>query len=192
MFKVGEWLQFEDKFGRVTKITFFNTHFSSHKGEKHIIPNDSLTSKNITNISAVGKYRKDLLIGVDYDCDIEKVIDICNDELADLKSDSTEGSIVGFQPTSVKAFEDSCIELAVKVWVDTPTPMSINKTQTTVFKRIHKRFKEEDIEIPFQQMTVSHRSENVSRTTPTPEPPQEEQSSPAEESNTIENKPTQD
>lgn len=169
MFKVGEWIQFEDKFGRVTKITFFNTHFSSHKGEKHIIPNDSLTSKNITNISEKGKYRKDLIIGVDYDCDLEQVIGICNNELADLKSDKTHGKIVGFNPASVKEFDDSCIELAVKVWIDSPTPMAINQIQTTVFKRIHSRFKEEDVEIPFQQMTISHRSQNVSKTDPMPD-----------------------
>lgn len=169
MFKVGDWLQFEDKFGRVTKITFFNTHFSSQKGEKHIIPNDSLTAKNVTNISSKGKYRKDLIVGVDYDCDLGQVIDICNDELSDLSSDSNQGSIVGFQQTSVKDFSDSCIELAIKVWIDNPTPMVINQTQTIVFKRIHKRFEEEDIEIPFQQMTISHRSENVSRSTPQPD-----------------------
>lgn len=161
MFKVGDWIQFEDKFGRVTKITFFNTHFSSQTGEKHIIPNDSLTAKNITNMSSNNKYRKDIVIGVDYDCDLDQVLDICNDELAELSSDSHQSSVVDFHPTSIKDFDTSCIELAIKVWTDNPTPMGINKTQTTVFKHIHERFDKEDIEIPFQQVTVSHREQEI-------------------------------
>lgn len=159
MFKVGDWLKLEDKFGRVTKITFFNTHFTSHKGEEHIIPNDKITGTTITNMSEKGQYRKDLVVGIDYDSDIERVLDICDNALSELKNDKKEGSIVGVQRTSVKSFDDSSIELSVKIWVKDPTPMSINRAQTEVFKKLHTRFREEDIMIPFPQMTISDRVE---------------------------------
>lgn len=184
IFKVGDWIQFEDKFGRVTKITFFNTHFASQKGETHIIPNDSLTSDNITNISSKGKYRKDMIIGVDYTCELEKVIELCNEELSELSGNPNNGSIVGFQQTSIKSFEDSSIELAVKLWIENPTPMVINQTQTKAYKRLHSRFREEDIDIPFQQVTISRRDESDSY------PDSEQVSLPQQAMQTTDNKGT--
>lgn len=159
MFKVGDWVKFEDKFGRVSKITFFNTHFYSPHGELHIIPNDSLTSQNVTNISD-GKYRNDLLVSVDYDCDLDRVLRICDEELQKLKDDDDCKIITGFHPTSVKEMGDNGIILSLKVWLDTPTPNFLNQSQTEVFTAIHERFDEEDIAIPFPQVTVSERPDS--------------------------------
>lgn len=163
MFKVGHWLNVEDKFGRVQKITFFNTHINSPQGEKHIIPNDSLTAKNVTNISERGKYRKDLLISIDYDSDISEALEICDETLSELESsdDRKHKAIIGHQRTSVKEFGDSGIQLAIKIWIDNPTPTIINETQTVVFNELHQNLRDSDIPIPFPQMTLSYREEEA-------------------------------
>lgn len=157
MFKVGDWVILDDNFGMIKKITFFNTHFRSPQGETHIIPNDSITSNNVTNISRA-TYRNDILVSIDYDEDITRVLDICDDVLADLaRPDSEYEAISGFQQTSVKEFDDSSIVLAVKFWIDKPSPVIINQSQTIVFTRLHDRFKDEGVSIPFPQMTLSSR-----------------------------------
>lgn len=161
MFRVRDWVEFEDKFGRITKITFFNTHLKSPQGEYHIIPNDKITSERVTNVSR-GKYRNDLLIGVDYDCDLEEVIGICDSAMGELANDDAVTVISGYHPTSVKEFDDSSIVLSIKVWLDRPSPRNLNQSQTLVFTRLHERFKEKDIDIPFPQMTISQREESKS------------------------------
>jgi small-conductance mechanosensitive channel len=158
IFRVGEWVQFDGNFGRVTDITFFNTKFRSPQGEVHVVPNEALTSQSVTNVSR-GKYRVDLLVGVDYSVSIDRVVSICDSEMSSLKKSDENGIVVGFQPTSVKEFDDSSIVLALKVWVDNPTPTMINQAKTMVFSAVHERFKKEDMQIPFPQITISDRSD---------------------------------
>lgn len=169
VFKVGDWVILEENFGRIEKITFFNTHFRSPQGETHIIPNDNITSNNVTNISRA-TYRNDLLVSIDYEQNISRAIDVCDDVLANLsKPDSEYEPISGFQQTSVKEFGDSSIVLAVKFWIENPQPVIINQSQTIVFTRIQERFKEEDIAIPYPQMTLSTRDDTHAQVTVTDE-----------------------
>lgn len=160
MYKVRDWVKVGDKFGRVRKITFFNTHFKSPQGEKHIIPNNNITEDKITNLTQ-GQYRNDLIISIDYATDIENAIQICDEVLSDISKSEDESAIVGFHPTSVKEMSESSIELALKVWIKPPTPSTINQTQTIVFNQIHKRFKNENITIPYPQRTISERSQSA-------------------------------
>lgn len=155
MFRVGEWIQYNEKFGRIEKITFFHTQIRSPQGEEHIIPNDRVTSTEITNISH-GRYRKDLLVGVDYQSDIKEVIDIVNNELEKL-SEEDDNYISGYQPASVKDFGDSSINISVKIWLNAPTPSVINKAQTEALDKVKKRLESEDVDIPYPQRTVSYR-----------------------------------
>jgi len=163
MFKVGDWVQFGDKFGRVKEITFFNTKFRSPQGEHHIIPNENITSQDVTNISR-GRYRNDLLISVDYDTNIDKVVKICDSELKEITSPGSNSSVDAFDPTSVKEFGDSSIVLSIKIWLKNPSPALLNQTQTTVFSRLHKRFEEENISIPYPQRVISEREVDDSKT----------------------------
>jgi small-conductance mechanosensitive channel len=158
MFKVGDWVQFGDKFGRVKEITFFNTKFRSPQGEQHIIPNENITAQDVTNISR-GRYRNDLLISIDYDSNIDSVIQICDKELQQMTAPDSDTLIDAYDPTSVKEFGDSGIILSVKVWLNNPSPALLNQTQTTVFNRLHTRFNEEDISIPFPQRVISERGD---------------------------------
>lgn len=157
MFKVGDWVQFGDKMGRVKEITFFNTKFRSPQGEQHIIPNENITAKDVTNISR-GRYRNDLLISIDYDSDIEEVISMCDEELQEATGPESNTLIDAFDPTSVKEFDDSSIVLSVKIWIKNPSPALLNQTQTTMFTRLHQRFEEENVSIPFPQRVISERN----------------------------------
>ena len=157
IYRVGDWVEFSDKFGRIQSITFFNTKIQSPQGEKHIIPNDRITSNDITNISQ-SRYRKDLMIGIDYSSDIEEAIDVCDDILDSLEKEP-ESKVISYKPTSVREFGNSEITLVVKVWIKHPSPTTINQVQTEVYSAIHTRFRQEGITIPFPQRTVSERDD---------------------------------
>ncbi|MFB6133580.1 MAG: mechanosensitive ion channel family protein [Halanaeroarchaeum sp.] len=155
VFRVGDWVKIDQRFGQIEQISLFNTMVRSPQGETHVFPTDDIVARDITNLGK-GRYRNDVLIGVDYETDIERVTAICDATLEELTQESGN-SIDGYHPTTVKDFDDSQIVLSVKMWVDEPRPMAINRAQTTVFAHIQERFANERITIPFPQRTISER-----------------------------------
>lgn len=155
VFRVGDWVKIDSRFGKIEQISLFNTTMESPRGETHVIPNDEVITRDITNLGK-GRYRNDVLVGVAYETDIEHATGVCDEVLTEL-TDDDETNIDGYQPTTVKDFDDSQITLAVKMWVDEPKPMAINRAQTAVLAGIQDRFDEEDITIPFPQRTFVER-----------------------------------
>lgn len=156
IFRVDDWVKVDDKFGQIRQISLFNTAIQSPQGELHIFPNDDLTTRDVTNLSN-NRYRNDVLVGVDYDTDIDTALTVCDRALRDL-TENRENDVDGFHPTSIKGFEESQITLAVKMWVDEPTPAVINHAQTTVLSELHQRFQDHEITIPYPQRTLNSRS----------------------------------
>jgi len=155
MFRVGHWLKFNGKFGKVEKITFFNTHIVSPQNESHILPNDLVTQEDITNFSGEGAlYRVDLLVSVGYNESVETVLDVCDDQLQKLEEDTSVPIIYRSGETTIKEFDDSGIVLSLKVWIKTPNPYRINKAKTSVIESVHERFKQEEIEIPYPHRKI--------------------------------------
>lgn len=155
VFRVGDWVKIDDRFGQIEQMTLFNTMMRSPQGETHVIPNDEVITRDITNLGK-GRYRNDVLVGIDYDTDIDRARVICDEVLEALTADRSN-AIDGYHPTTVKDFEDSQITLAVKMWVEEPRPMVINHAQTEVLSTIQAEFEEAGIAIPFPQRTISDR-----------------------------------
>lgn len=155
VFRVGDWVKIDQRFGEITQISLFNTMVRSPQGEIHVFPNEEITSRDITNLGT-GKYRNDVLVGVDYETDVDHAIAVCDSILEELTSEA-DNRVDGFHPTTVKDLDESQITLAVKMWVDEPRPMAINQAQTTVFSRLQDAFGAEQITIPFPQRTISDR-----------------------------------
>lgn len=155
VFRVGDWVRIDDRFGQIQRISFFNTEVLSPQGERHVFPNDDVTARDITNLGR-DRYRNDVLVGIDYDTDIDHATAVCDEVLGTLTTDD-DAYVDGFHPTTVKDFDASQITLAVKIWVAEPTPQAINQAQTTALSHVKRRFASEGIEIPFPQRTVSDR-----------------------------------
>lgn len=155
VFRVGDWVKVDQRFGQITQISLFNTMVRSPQGETHVFPNDDIIARDITNLGK-GRYRNDVLVGVDYETDITHATAVCDSLLEELTSDDGN-NVDGYHPTTVKDFEDSQIELSVKMWVAEPRPMAINRAQTTVLATLQEEFAAERITIPFPQRTISER-----------------------------------
>ena len=75
-FKVGDLVDAQGEIGTVKDIDIFTTQILTPTNKRVIIPNGTLANSNITNLSAEGKLRVDLTIGVGYDEDIKKTKDV--------------------------------------------------------------------------------------------------------------------
>jgi len=143
----GNFIEAAGTAGIVEEIGIFNTVMNTPDNRRIIVPNSSITGGNITNNSANATRRIDLVAGVSYTDDLEKVRGILEEILAaDERILPEPAPFVG-----VVELADSSVNFAVRPWVNAadwwPTRCDLQET-------IKKRFDKEGISIPFPQQDV--------------------------------------
>src|SRR5690606_9681738 len=91
------------------------TTMNTFSNEKLIIPNSLLTSNVLTNITANPRRRVDLIIGVGYGDDLEKVATTLKEIiLADKRIFEDPAPFIG-----VDALADNSVNFVIRVWTQT-------------------------------------------------------------------------
>lgn len=80
-YKVGDWIEVKDKFGKVQDIQIFNTIVITPGNKTLIIPNGEVINGIITNFSKRGNIRIELKIFLPYSEDFPKVKTLIMNEL---------------------------------------------------------------------------------------------------------------
>jgi len=80
--KVGDFIEGAGVMGVVEEIQIFTSQLKTPDNKVVIVPNSKLMGGNITNYSAKGTRRVDLVIGVSYSDDLKKVREALQDVLA--------------------------------------------------------------------------------------------------------------
>lgn len=80
-YKVGDWVEISEKFGRVEAIHIFNTTIVTPGEKTLVIPNGQVTDSIITNFSTKGKIRLELEVTMPYAESFPKVKEIITDTL---------------------------------------------------------------------------------------------------------------
>ena len=139
-----------------------------------IVPNNSVWSSSITNVTGSDTRRVDLIFGISYDDDIEQAQGIMEE-------------IVSHHPLVLKDPEpviqvhelaDSSVNFVCRPWVKTPDYWTV---YWDVTRAVKQRFDAEGISIPYPQQDVHHY--NVAATSPNATPVLE--SKPAEKTRTV-------
>ncbi|MBN1332773.1 MAG: mechanosensitive ion channel [Synergistales bacterium] len=146
-FKVGDYIEGGGVSGTVEEIGIFTTELKSPDNRKIIVPNAKMTSDNIVNYTAKDTRRIDIVAGVSYGDDLDKVKRVLEGILA-----SDERILKDPAPTiGVLALADSSVNLAVRPWVRTSDYWDVYfATQES----IKKSFDAEGISIPFPQQDI--------------------------------------
>ncbi|MEL6355340.1 MAG: mechanosensitive ion channel [Bacteroidota bacterium] len=82
-YKVGDWIQVNDFFGRVQEIQIFNTILSTPGEKTLIVPNGQVIDNVVTNFSQRGKVRLELNLLMAYEESFPKIRQIILDALRD-------------------------------------------------------------------------------------------------------------
>jgi small conductance mechanosensitive channel len=146
-FKVGDYIEGGGVSGAVEEIGIFTTELKSPDNKKIIVPNAKMTSDNIVNYTAKEIRRLDIVAGVSYGDDIDKVKKILEDILA------KDDRILKDPPPTIGVLElaDSSVNFAVRPWVKTSDYWNVYfATQES----IKKQFDAAGISIPFPQRDV--------------------------------------
>jgi small conductance mechanosensitive channel len=146
-FKVGDFIEAAGTAGTVEHIQIFTTQLTTPDNKTIIIPNAQITSGNITNVSAKPTRRIDLVFGVSYGDDIDKVKEVIADVL------SQDARILNDPPTTIAvlALADNSVNFAVRPWVNAGDYWNVFFDITENMK---KRFDAEGISIPYPQRDV--------------------------------------
>lgn len=80
-YKVGDWVEVDEKFGKVEAVEIFNTTIVTPNEKTLIIPNGKVTEDTITNFSTKGRIRLELNVTMPYEEDYDKVEKIIRDAL---------------------------------------------------------------------------------------------------------------
>ena len=152
-FKVGDFIEAGGASGIVEEIGIFTTELKSPDNKKIIVPNAKATADNIINYSANDQRRIDMVAGISYNDDLEKVRKILEGIL------SEDDRILQEPAPTIAVLElaDSSVNFAVRPWVKTSEYWDVFfATQ----EKIKKRFDAEGITIPFPQQDVHiHKAE---------------------------------
>ncbi|MCG6973915.1 MAG: mechanosensitive ion channel [Desulfobacterales bacterium] len=146
-FKVGDFIEGAGVAGTVEAIHIFTTRLSTPDNKTVIIPNAALTAGNITNYSAKGTRRVDLVFGIGYGDDIDHAKKIIWENL------NKETRILKDPAPAVMLIElaDSSVNFAVRPWVTVADYWEVHSSLT---ENIKKSFDAEGINIPFPQRDV--------------------------------------
>jgi small conductance mechanosensitive channel len=145
--KVDDFVEAAGVTGVVERVDIFTTQLKTPDNKTVIIPNAQLTSNNITNYTAKGTRRVDLVIGVSYSDNIDKVRSLIEDEL---KKD--DRILTDPAPTIVVLeLADSSVNFGVRPWTKADDYWGVHFGLT---ENLKKRFDAEGVSIPFPQHDV--------------------------------------
>jgi small conductance mechanosensitive channel len=147
-FRVNDYIVSEGIEGKVTAIDIFYTQLITPDNKKVVIPNGTLSNSSIMNVPDEDERRLDLVIPVDYNSDIKHVRGVLN-SLA--KSDSRVKIDKGVD-ILVSELADSSINISFRMWVETADYFPV---RADMLERVIDRFREENINIPFNKMDVN-------------------------------------
>jgi small-conductance mechanosensitive channel len=147
--RIGDWIEVEGgPVGSVDDIGWRATRIRSFDNNIVVVPNATLANSTVTNYSLTS-LEADLrvVIGVAYEEDLERVEEVCVDEMTKLR-DEWETSVKDYEPVvRFQVFGDSNIDVLLKLraqtWGDSFFMRHI------LMKRIHARFRAEGITINY-------------------------------------------
>lgn len=158
--KVGDWVVFNGEEGQIKQINIRSTELETFKKTSVIIPNATLISSALINLTHGNNWtRQAVNVGVAYGTDVNKVTEIllecARNNKKVLKTPAPYVIFKDFGSSSLD-FELRCY--SSNIWVGWNIPSELRY-------EINRRFMEEGIEIPFQQIVIHQGDTSVSSET---------------------------
>ena len=147
-FVIGDYIVQGNTEGTVKEIGLVYTELITADNRLIVIPNGTLIDSSIVNVTATGKRRLELSVGIGYKSDLKKAKEVLirlgeNDPARDLEN-----------PVNVFVSElaESSVNLGLHVWVSSSEYWNAKWRLT---ENIKMAFDEEGSEIPFKQVEIS-------------------------------------
>lgn len=152
--KIGDYIRLDSgEEGYITDISWRNTSLRMMSNSMVLIPNAKLSTAAVINHNLPSsEISVSLSVGISYSSDLDKVEKVAL-EVAKETLEEIPGAVKDFQPSfSYTAFSDYNINFSIVLRAETYSDQF--KIKHEFIKRLHKRFQQEGIDIPFPVSTV--------------------------------------
>ena len=149
-FKTGDIIETKDIMGKVTKTNLRDTVIETFQGQEVYIPNKDFLQHAFYNFSALEKRRIDIVVGVSYAEDLEKVEEVVLSTMKNLDGVIDKELMV----LDYCEFDSSSINFNIRFWIKYPGEPNYFIMRSKAIKAIKSAFDEQDIRIPFPIRTL--------------------------------------
>jgi len=146
-YRVGDFVEAAGISGSIEQVQILTTILKTADNKQVIVPNSQVMTSIITNYSANDTRRVDMVVGVGYEDDLDKVKKTLEDIVA------ADTRILDDPACKIAVLElaDSSVNFVVRPWVRTDDYWDVRFDLTETIK---KRFDREGISFPFPQQDV--------------------------------------
>ncbi|MBT8081968.1 MAG: mechanosensitive ion channel [Gammaproteobacteria bacterium] len=146
-YRVGDFVEAAGIAGSVEQVQILTTILKTPDNKTIIVPNSQIMDSVITNYSANDTRRVDMVFGVSYDDDLDKVHKTIRELVeADERILKEPACTI-----AVSELADSSVNFVVRPWVKTSDYWGVHFDLTEAIK---KRFDQDGISFPFPQLAV--------------------------------------
>ncbi len=143
-YNVGDWIQIDDKFGKVEEIGVFNTIVTTPGNKTLIIPNSKITDDVVTNYSKKGMIRLEIDITMPYEESFPKIKNIISEALSTIPQILKEP-----QPEiGIENFDSHSVQIAVRPYA---IPDDYWDVTFASYECIKKAFSEHNIKVAYSE-----------------------------------------
>ncbi|MBT8131775.1 MAG: mechanosensitive ion channel [Gammaproteobacteria bacterium] len=147
-FVVGDWVETEGEYGKVTNITLRTTRIRTPQNTYIVVPNKRIIDEVLENFSKHGELRVDAVIGIAYKEDIPKAREVLLEAIR-----AVDGVLEDPAPdVVVSELAGSSVNLTMRAWVDSADD------KRRVFFKLNEAGKialdDAGIEIPFPHLQL--------------------------------------
>lgn len=158
----GDYVQLENgALGVVTDVNWRNVQIRSHPDENLVIvPNNKVATSVMINYNLPRKALVEIVeVGVSYDSDLEQVEKVSLQEAVKTIKDISGKDVTTQPQIRFREFGASSINLQIRMTLPELKGRGVYKSE--LIKRLHKRFRQEGIEIPFPIRTLRFMEEEI-------------------------------
>ena len=143
-YKVGDWIEINEKFGKVTEIGIFNTTVVTPGNKTLIIPNSLMTSDVITNHSERGVIRLEIDVTMPYAESFPKVKAIIIEAISTIPNilDTPKPEI------GIEGYDSHSVQIAVRPYVE---PDNFWEVTFACYENIKKAFSDNNIKVAYSE-----------------------------------------
>ncbi len=143
-YRIGDWVEVADNFGKVKTIGIFNTILDTPNDKVRVIPNGQVTDNIITNFSTNDKMRLEVEVSMSYSESFTKVKEIIKNSIAESPYTLNEPeAIIG-----IEKHDTHFLIIAVRPYIK---PDNYWLATYDVNERIKSAFGEHGIEMPYSE-----------------------------------------
>jgi small conductance mechanosensitive channel len=148
--RIGDIVETNDFFGRVTGIDLRNTIIRTWSGKDVLVPNKEVFQNPLTNYSRTSDRRVELVVGVSYGEDLPRVEQVTRDALEQLPHRDAERPLEIF----FTEFGDSSINFELFFWIDTAEQGAFYEARSAAIVKIKAAYDANGLTIPFPIRTL--------------------------------------